>query len=46
LIKLKVQQISYSDIILVIKDLINSKNACADVLEKDAFGYLNEETKK
>jgi hypothetical protein len=34
LIKLKVRQVSYSDIIPVLKDLIDAKNACADALDK------------
>jgi hypothetical protein len=46
LIKLKVRQVSYSDIVLVLRDLIDAKNAYADVLEKNALNDLDDETKK
>jgi hypothetical protein len=46
LIKLKVRQVSYSDILLVLKDLIYAKNAYADALDKNALKDLDEETKK
>jgi transcriptional regulator CtsR len=46
LIKLKVRQVSYSGVISVLKDLIDAKNAYADVLEKKALKDLTDETKK
>jgi hypothetical protein len=44
LIKLEVRQVSYSDILLVLKDFIDAKNAYA--LEKNATNVLDEKTKK
>jgi hypothetical protein len=45
-IKLKVRQVTNSDIIPVIKDLIDAKNAYADALDKNALGDLDEATQK
>jgi hypothetical protein len=46
LIKLKTRQVLYADIINVLRDLIDAKNAYADVLDKDAVDDLEEETKE
>jgi hypothetical protein len=46
LIKLKVRQVSYSNIIAVLKDLIDAKNAYADALDKNALGDLDEKTQR
>jgi hypothetical protein len=46
LIKLKVRQVSYSNIIAVLKDLIDAKNAYADALDKNALRDLDVETQQ
>jgi hypothetical protein len=44
LIKLKVRQVSYVDLLPVLRDLIDAKNAYADVLDKGAMDYIDEES--
>jgi hypothetical protein len=45
LIKLKVRQVAYVDFLLVLKDLIDAKNAYSDVLEKGAMDDISEKSR-
>jgi hypothetical protein len=45
-IKLKVRMVTYDDILPVLKDLIDAKNAYADALDKDAVDDLDESSKE
>jgi hypothetical protein len=46
LIKLKVRQVTYSDFLSVLRDLVDAKNAYSDVLEKGVFDDVTEKTKQ
>jgi hypothetical protein len=46
LIKLKVRQVTYADLLPVLRDLIDAKNAYSDIIEKDLYDEVAAETKK
>jgi hypothetical protein len=46
LIKLKVRQVTHSDFLSVLRDLVDAKNAYSDVLEKGVFDDVTEKTKQ
>jgi hypothetical protein len=45
LINLKVRQVSYANLLQVLRDLIDAKNAYSDALEKGAFDDLDDSSK-
>jgi hypothetical protein len=46
LIKIRVRHVDYADFLLVLKDLVDAKNAYFDVIEKEAENDVSEETRK